>query len=366
MTHGPEFKARPATSGLIAVCTVAFLACFGLAMARADDPVGVLRQSWLFLDDPELLSQAGGLAAARVWLDHQWWRLGSANLLHSGWLHLGLNMLALWSVGQWTEKAWGWSRQLLLFAVSGLGGCLASLAWAEAPMIVGASAGIFGIAGALVVGRAWGREDVQRAVDPVSAKTLAFWLVFWLVVGASLPLLLGFSVLAQAGHAGGLLFGVLAGAALSMRKERRFARGLMWFGVGVGLVGCAYASSAPAWRANYHVILGAEYLQREQFEDAARHFELGLEGKSGDDPQLANGVAYSLAEAGVELDRAEQLVQGALAVEPGNADYLDTLGWIRCKQGRVEAGGVLLRLAESLAERETPEIREHVEGCSGG
>jgi membrane associated rhomboid family serine protease len=351
---------------LIVTCTVAFLCCFGLAFARSEDVLGFLRHSWLYLDDPQILVEAGGLAAARVWLDGEWWRLGTANLLHSGWLHLGLNMLALWSVGQWTEKVWGAWRQLILFTVSGIGGCLASLAWAEAPMVVGASAGIFGIAGALVVARAFGRDSVKQGLEPVSARTLAFWLVFWLVVGASLPFLLGFSVLAQAGHLGGLVFGVLTGVVFGVEK-----RVWRWSSVVAACAGIAWiwrASIAPEWRANYHVILASEWLERDAYVEAAREFELGLAGRE-DDPQLANGVAYALAEAGVELERAEVLVGRALAADAGNADYLDTLGWIRCKQGRVEGGLVLLRLAEGMAERETPEISEHIRECasvSGG
>ncbi|WP_181197134.1 rhomboid family intramembrane serine protease, partial [Enhygromyxa salina] len=119
---------------------------------RSDAPGDALVRSLWTFEDPELLRAAGGLAATRVWLHGEWWRVLSAGLLHGSWLHLVLNMMGLWVVGQWTEKAWGWWRQLLLFFVSSVGGCLASLAWAEAPLVVGASAGIFGVAGALVVG----------------------------------------------------------------------------------------------------------------------------------------------------------------------------------------------------------------------
>ena len=40
------------------------------------------------------------------------------------------------------------------------------------------------LAGALVVARAWGSAETRDALAPVSARTLGFWLVFWLVVGA--------------------------------------------------------------------------------------------------------------------------------------------------------------------------------------
>lgn len=365
--EGPAFRARPATTGLIVVCTAAFIACLIAFVLRSDEPLRALIGSLWVIDDGELLIDAGALAAPRVWIDREWWRVGSAGLLHGSWLHLGLNMLGLWSVGQWTEKVWGWWRQLVLFGVSSIGGCLASLAWAEAPLVVGASAGIFGVAGALVVARAWGSPETRHALAPVSAGTLGFWLVFWLVVGALLPLVFGISLLAQAGHIGGLVFGCLLGFGLSRPPEQRFARVASGLVATLGLGAAVLVSAAPDGRPNYPIFMGSELLSRGKFEDAVGHFESAL-ASAPDDHQLANAVAYSLAEAGVELDRAEVLIGDALAVEPGNSDYLDTMGWIRCKQGLAESGVIYLRLAGAfaeVAERETPEIGEHLEACAG-
>lgn len=369
-----EFRARPATTGTILVCTVVFICCLIAFVVRSDEPLRALVRSAWIVDDGELLTDVGALAPALVWLDQQWWRVASAGLLHGSWLHLGLNMLALWTVGQWTEKVWGWWRQLALFGVSSIGGCLASLAWAEAPLVVGASAGIFGVAGALVVARAWGNEETRAALEPISAKSLAFWLVFWLVVGALLPLIFGISLLAQAGHLGGLAFGCLMGFGLSRAKEQRFARVACATSVVLGLAGVGWVSGAPTWRPNYPVFMGAELLSRAQYEEAVVYFDEALE-RTPEDHTLANAVAYSLAEAGVELERAEWLVGEALAAEPGNSDYLDTLGWIYCKQGRAEEGIVVLRMSGAFAEmrrqaswfgldRVTPEIAEHIEACA--
>jgi membrane associated rhomboid family serine protease len=361
-----RWTARPATAALVAVCAVMFVLTWVLAGLRADSPwLSLGRALWSF-DDTETLTALGALSSVRVWLDDEWWRVGSAGLLHGSWLHLGLNMLGLWSVGQWTEKAWGWWRQLLVFGVASLGGCAASLAWAEAPLVVGASAGIFGIAGGLVVARAWGRESIQTAIEPVSAKTLGFWLVFWLLVGAALPLF-GISLLAQAGHLGGLVFGSLAGLACSVEPRRRGLRVGLWVTIALGLAAVLGASAAPTWRTNYHAFLGTELLERGQYSRAAGHFDEALERAGGAqaDPGLANAVAYALAEAGVDLERAEDLVRTALVEEPDNADYLDTLGWILCQGGDVDGGREVLEAAKAAAEREIPEIDEHLDRCGG-
>jgi membrane associated rhomboid family serine protease len=348
MAETPRFRARPATSGLIAVCTVLFAFTWTTAKVRGEEHAVVL-------------DRMGALSAVRVWLDGEWWRVVSAGLLHGAWWHLLLNMVGLWAVGHWTEKLWGGWRQQELFWISSIGGCLASLAWAEASLVVGASAGIFGVAGALVIARAWGRPELREAAQPVSARWLGFLLVFWLVVGALLPLF-GVRMLAQAGHLGGLVFGGLVGLAFALPRERRFLRASLWSVVIAGLVGLGVAAREPSWRPSYHALVGAEQLARGEFEPAAAHFDQALLA-SPDDAQLANAVAYSLAEAGVDLERAESLVRESLGAEPDNADYLDTLGWILCRQGRAEEGRATLEQAQAAASREIPEIQEHLDSC---
>jgi tetratricopeptide (TPR) repeat protein len=50
--------------------------------------------------------------------------------------------------------------------------------------------------------------------------------------------------------------------------------------------------------------------------------------------QALNYLGYSWADRGIKLEDAEALLRRALAVEPGNYAYLDSLGWALHKQGR--------------------------------
>jgi tetratricopeptide (TPR) repeat protein len=52
-----------------------------------------------------------------------------------------------------------------------------------------------------------------------------------------------------------------------------------------------------------------------------------------------------LAERAQKLDAAIGLVQQALAIDPGNGAYLDTLGWVYYKQNRIEQAEAPLREA---------------------
>lgn len=342
------------------VCTIAFVLLFGWTLARADAPLEAALASLWQIPDVDAITRMGALADARVWLDGEWWRVATAGLLHGSWLHLGLNMMGLWSVGQWTEKALGGWRSTGVFAASSVIGCLASLAWAEAPLVVGASAGIFGLAGALVIARAWGAPAIQRSVEPVSARTLAGWLIFWLAFGFALPWIFGVELIAQAGHIGGLLAGLGLGLALTRRPPRFETLG--WAAALAATVGLGIVGRAPTGRANYHVFVGFELLSRGDFPAAARAFDGGL-AMAPDDPELANAVAWALVEADADLDRAELLVRRAVEAEPERADYLDTLGWVLCKQGRtVEAVEVLERAAGLDSGIE--EISEHLDACA--
>lgn len=293
-----------------------------------------------------------GLRPAAVWIDGEWFRVVTAMFTHGSWLHVSLNAWSLFAVGPWIQAAWGAPRMLLLFLASGVAGCLASLAWAEGALIVGASGGIFGLAGALWWARQWGADPLQRALHGVSSRGLLFSLAFLLLLGAFLP------VVAQAGHLGGLLVGLGVGAAWTRRSRLAF-----FAGVGVMvfvLVGLATAAVAPRWRPNYLILQGYEWLERDRPERAAEVFR-ELPAAQQERPEVANAWAYALAEAKRELGLAEDLVRRSLAQAPGDADKLDTLGWIRCRRGdAVEGSSALLAALDGEAD---PVVVEHLVRC---
>lgn len=340
--------------GLVGVCIGMFAWTFSVAVAEGGAGFGWLTSLWN-LGVAAAFERTGGLVLTRVWLDAQWWRVLTAGFVHGSWLHLALNAWALWDVGRWTERAWGPWRQLALFTSSSVAGCLASLAWAEAPIVVGASAGIFGVASALVVARRFGPPAVQAKLQPVAGGRLAFWLVLWLVVGWQLP------VLANAGHLGGAVMGVLVGAGLSCAAGwRRFA----WLGAASGsLVGLALVARAPEFRPNYQMFTGLELLERGDPAAGLERLDRALALRPGD-AEAQNAAAYSLALQGVELDRAEGLSLRSLEKMPDRADFLDTLGWIYCRQGRSDEGRETLLAAEEASTVPIPEVADHLDGCS--
>ena len=71
-----------------------------------------------------------------------------------------------------------------------------------------------------------------------------------------------------------------------------------------------------------------------------------------------NYLSYTWADHGMNLAEALQLVQKALALEPGNTAYLDTLGWVYFRLGRLDEA--LVEIDRALkAEPDEPEILQH-------
>lgn len=82
------------------------------------------------------------------------WRLLSVLFVHGSFIHLALNMLALWMLGQSLEPMLGRARFLALYLISGLGGSVAVALLAPLAPTVGASGAIFGmLASLLIIGR---------------------------------------------------------------------------------------------------------------------------------------------------------------------------------------------------------------------
>lgn len=84
------------------------------------------------------------------------------------------------------------------------------------------------------------------------------------------------------------------------------------------------------------------------------------------DPEDAHGCnfyGYLLADFNRELDLAEKLVGKALSAEPDNPAYLDSMAWIRYRQGRyAEALSEMCKVLENdgLSQDPEGEISEHL------
>lgn len=100
--------------------------------------------------------------------------------------------------------------------------------------------------------------------------------------------------------------------------------------------------------------------QAKAFDKAAELFRKSIEIDPGNAPRACNYLGYMWVERGENLADAEKLILRALAAEPENGAYIDSLGWLYFKQGKYSDALVeLLRSAELLPQPD-PVVFEHI------
>lgn len=175
------------------------------------------------------------------------WRLFTAALVHSGFFHVGLNMLALWFIGRNLEPLLGRWRFVALYVLGALGGSVAVALLAPSTFVVGASGAIFALFGALlVIGRHIGADirviGILVGINFVWPFVVAF--VTSLGTGNFVAALNNVGVSWQA-HLGGLVVGALVG--LIYARTRLARQRPVQIGVLVVLtVGLFALSAVPA------------------------------------------------------------------------------------------------------------------------
>lgn len=239
-----EVLDRPwATAGLVLTQLAAYVGVGLVPLARGNsDLIGLLFRA----RGPRLLARCGAMWSEG--LDRgELWRLVSAAWLHGGWLHMGLNALALVAVGRVAEAIYGRSRMLWIFLLSAILGAASS--WVSGTMVsVGASGGVFGLMGAAVV-FGWRHPDaLPEAPSRFFRWKLLPWLLGNLAIGFIPPL---DQIIDNAAHMGGLVGGAALAAVVGNRLVpgeggAAWTRGMMALGF-VSLVGVAAWGVAGEW-----------------------------------------------------------------------------------------------------------------------
>ncbi len=105
-------------------------------------------------------------------------------------------------------------------------------------------------------------------------------------------------------------------------------------------------------------LLGAAYERTGQRDKAVAEFRRVLQIEP-DFHAALNYLGYTYAEAGVNLEEALTLVSRAVALEPDNGAYVDSLGWAYYRLGRTEQARSYLERAARL-EPEDATLQEHL------
>lgn len=91
-------------------------------------------------------------------------------------------------------------------------------------------------------------------------------------------------------------------------------------------------------------MMGLIFDGREEYTKSDSIYNIAVNIDSTD-ILILNNYAYSLAERGIELEKALRMVEKAVKEDPENASYLDTIGWVYYQMGQYENAKKYIQLA---------------------
>ncbi|WP_167264234.1 rhomboid family protein [Alkalibacillus almallahensis] len=246
--------------------------------------------------------------------DGEWWRIGSSMFLHIGAFHLFMNMLALYFLGEVTEKIYGTKRFLFVYSLAGLFGGVASFATNDA-VAAGASGAIFGLFGALLFFGLNYRE--------LFFKTIGTNLLF--IVGLNIAL--GFVVpqIDNGAHLGGLIGGFLAAQIVQLPYKRQLLRAIVSFvlfiGLLIGMSFYGYSNAKQPENPQALALLAQQQIEQENYQETIDLLTTSVnENIDHEYVYFYRAIAYLETE---QYDQAESDLKESIEINPdlGEAHY---------------------------------------------
>lgn len=205
---------RAATSILLLVNVGVYLATVAVSMKAGHEGA--------FMNlDPRTLIIFGGMYREGIYVG-DWWRVITAGYLHGGILHIGMNMWALMDIGPQVEELYGTARTVAIWTVGTALGFYLSYVFGTR-LSIGASAGLFGLIGAMIAVGVLHRTAMAQAIKAAYVRMA----VYGIVIG-----LLGFLPIDNAAHIGGLAGGFGAAWLAGLEKRDGGTRDRLWRGIG--------------------------------------------------------------------------------------------------------------------------------------
>lgn len=109
------------------------------------------------------------------------------------------------------------------------------------------------------------------------------------------------------------------GAAYFLKND--YQKALTW------LENSTRAPSEKSFRSVIFGLMGDVYNEMDNWDKAVEVYEKALE-LNPDNENVLNNYAYYLSERDEQLERAKKMSLRAIEIVPGNAAYLDTVGWV--------------------------------------
>jgi tetratricopeptide (TPR) repeat protein len=140
--------------------------------------------------------------------------------------------------------------------------------------------------------------------------------------------------------------------AQAYEKAREFGR------MGQALDAAEKLSESKDERETVVFMRGAMYEKLKKYDAAEAEFRKVLE-LNPDNASALNYLGYMFADRNVRLPEAQQLIQKALNSDPNNGAYLDSLGWVYYRMGKLGEAEQELRRAIERYPRD-PTVHDHL------
>ena len=206
----------------------------------------------------------GGMAVDRF-LEGEWWRFVTSELVHRNWEHVYGNVLVLLVAGTAVESRLGTARAAATYAFGALASAIAGFAFCSGG--AGASGAIYALPGALLAQPLWRNDKGELGLD--LAWPIAIYWVF-----DRLPA--GGRDVAYECHVAGMVAGLWCGGLYSGKGPTVWKRrGLAWrsMALACGTLGLVVAIAPdPRWSMSWHRNAAIRAMARHDFTTAARNW----------------------------------------------------------------------------------------------
>jgi rhomboid protease GluP len=225
--------------------------------------VGFSGSGWVLVSPGTLANWGGNLGP--ITTQGEWWRMLSSNFLHSGLMHVSINMIALWDAGRVTERLFGHARYLSVYLAAGLVASIASINWQQESVSVGASGAVFGIYGVLLAALVLNPLLLPATVTRRLRNGALFF------VGYALLQSLGQKGIDHAAHVAGLFSGMLFGSVLVLSRTRAyFAAGVSAILIIVGVWRADVANAPYADERRFWKYLSTVIIEEQRLNERAK------------------------------------------------------------------------------------------------
>jgi tetratricopeptide (TPR) repeat protein len=96
------------------------------------------------------------------------------------------------------------------------------------------------------------------------------------------------------------------------------------------------------------------------YDKAAELFKQSIQFDPADAAEAYNYLGFMWADQNTHLDEAEDYIKRALAADPENGAYLDSLGWVHYRRGQYEQALAELLSAAHALKTDDPTVFEHI------